>query len=109
VSGRKFQGHCGDYDYETQHYVKHMLDFFNATGIRKASVIGLSLGARVGSRFAIDYPEMVDKLILLQDRLQRPTRRGIAFVKFLRACYTMKARYGRTSLLRDCRSAADPI
>ena len=63
-----------DYDYETQHYVKHMLDFFNAMGIRKASVIGLSLGARVASRFAIDYPEMVDKLILLSATAYFPAK-----------------------------------
>jgi 2-hydroxy-6-oxonona-2,4-dienedioate hydrolase len=34
-------------------------------GITKASLVGLSLGARVASRFAIDHPEMVDKLVLL--------------------------------------------
>jgi 2-hydroxy-6-oxonona-2,4-dienedioate hydrolase len=63
-----------DYDYETQHYVKHMLDFFDAMGIRKASVIGLSLGARVASRFAIDYPERVEKLILLSATAYFPAR-----------------------------------
>ena len=50
-----------DYDYETEHYVKHAVDFFKAMDIRKASIIGLSLGARVASRFAIDHPEKVDK------------------------------------------------
>jgi 2-hydroxy-6-oxonona-2,4-dienedioate hydrolase len=63
-----------DYDYETQHYVTHMLDFFNAMGIRKASVIGLSLGARVASRFAIDHHEMVDKLILLSATAYFPAK-----------------------------------
>ena len=27
-----------DYDYETQHYVKHAVDFLNAIGVKKASV-----------------------------------------------------------------------
>jgi 2-hydroxy-6-oxonona-2,4-dienedioate hydrolase len=54
-----------DFDYETDHYVKHAVDFLNAMGIKKASVIGLSLGARVASRLAIDYPDKVEKLILL--------------------------------------------
>jgi 2-hydroxy-6-oxonona-2,4-dienedioate hydrolase len=51
-----------------------MLDFFDAMGIRKASVIGLSLGARVASRFAIDYPERVEKLILLSATAYFPAR-----------------------------------
>lgn len=54
-----------DYDYETEHYTKHCKDFLDAMGIAKASLVGLSLGARVASRFAIDHPEMVDKLVLL--------------------------------------------
>jgi 2-hydroxy-6-oxonona-2,4-dienedioate hydrolase len=54
-----------DYDYETEHYVKHLVDFFKAMDLGKASIIGLSLGARVASRFAIDHPEKVERLILL--------------------------------------------
>ena len=63
-----------DYDYETQHYVKHAVDFFNAIGVKKASVIGLSLGARVASRLAIDHPQMVDKLILLSATAYFPAK-----------------------------------
>lgn len=63
-----------DYDYETKHYVKHLLDFLDAMGIRKASVIGLSLGARVASRFSIDHPEMVEKLILLSATAYFPAK-----------------------------------
>jgi 2-hydroxy-6-oxonona-2,4-dienedioate hydrolase len=63
-----------DYDYETQHYVKHTVDFLNAIGVKKASVIGLSLGARVASRLAIDHPEMVDKLILLSATAYFPAK-----------------------------------
>jgi pimeloyl-ACP methyl ester carboxylesterase len=54
-----------DYDYETEHYVKRAVAFFHAMGIKKASMIGLSLGAPVASRFAIDHPDLVDKLILV--------------------------------------------
>lgn len=63
-----------DYDYETGHYVKHLHDFFGAMGLKKASVIGLSLGARVASRFAIDHPEAVDRLILLSATAYFPAR-----------------------------------
>jgi 2-hydroxy-6-oxonona-2,4-dienedioate hydrolase len=63
-----------DYDYETKHYVKHVVDFFKAMGIEKASIIGLSLGARVASRLAIDHPEMVDRLILLSATAYFPAK-----------------------------------
>ncbi len=63
-----------DYDYETGHYVQHLNDFYAAMGLEKASVIGLSLGARVASRFAIDHPQAVDKLILLSATAYFPAR-----------------------------------
>jgi 2-hydroxy-6-oxonona-2,4-dienedioate hydrolase len=63
-----------DYDYETDHYVAHVVDVFKAMDIKKASIIGLSLGARVASRFAIDHPEMVEKLILLSATAYFPAR-----------------------------------
>ncbi len=63
-----------DYDYETEHYVKHTTDFLNAMSLGKASFIGLSQGARVASRFAIDHPDMVDKLILLSATAYFPAK-----------------------------------
>jgi len=63
-----------NYDYETEHYVKHAVDFFHAMDIKRASVIGLSLGARVASRLAIDHPDMVEKLILLSATAYFPAR-----------------------------------
>ncbi len=63
-----------DYDYETEHYVKHVVDFYKAMDLRKASIIGLSLGARVASRFAIDHPEKVERVILLSATAYFPAR-----------------------------------
>jgi 2-hydroxy-6-oxonona-2,4-dienedioate hydrolase len=63
-----------DYNYETEHYVAHAVDVFEALDIEKASIIGLSLGARVASRFAIDHPEKVEKLILLSATAYFPAR-----------------------------------
>jgi 2-hydroxy-6-oxonona-2,4-dienedioate hydrolase len=63
-----------DFDYETNHYVTHVVDFLNAMGIEKASFIGLSLGARVVSRLAIDYPDKVEKLILLSATAYFPAK-----------------------------------
>lgn len=40
-------------------------DVFNELSINKAIVIGASLGAWLGAKFAIRYPEKIDKLVLL--------------------------------------------
>ena len=74
-----------DYDYETEHYVKHVADFLNAMDIKKASIIGLSLGARVASRFAIDHPENVERLILLSATAYFPARPIQSDIKSSRA------------------------
>jgi 2-hydroxy-6-oxonona-2,4-dienedioate hydrolase len=74
-----------DHDYETEHYVKHVLDFYKAMNIRKASIIGLSLGARVASRFAIDHPEHVEKLVLLSATAYFPARPVQSDIKNTRA------------------------
>ena len=98
-----------DYDYETEHYVKHAVDFFNAMGIKKASVIGLSLGARVASRFAIDHPEnggkaysaFGDRLfsgtadpgatLRVAGRRQRRIRHGTTSARSSKACFTTRS------------------
>ncbi len=63
-----------DYDYETEHYVQHAVAFLDAIGVKKASFIGLSLGARVASRLAIDHPDRVEKLILLSATAYFPAK-----------------------------------
>lgn len=63
-----------DYDYETLHYVRHLLGFLDAVGLRRSSLIGLSLGARVAARFAIDHPDRVDRMILLSATAFFPAR-----------------------------------
>lgn len=42
-----------------------LYDVFNGLSINKAVVIGASLGAWLGVKFAIRYPEKIDKLVLL--------------------------------------------
>lgn len=74
-----------DCDYETEHYVKHLVDFFEAMDIGKASIIDLSLGARVASRFAIDHPKCVDRLVLLSATAYFPARAIQSDIKGTRA------------------------
>lgn len=54
-----------DYDYEIPTYVEHVRAFMTAVGLRKASLVGVSLGAWVSSRFALTHPDMLEKLTLL--------------------------------------------
>ena len=53
-----------DYDYEISVYVRHIAGLLDALGIQKASFIGMSLGAWVAARFALDHPGRTEKVIL---------------------------------------------
>jgi pimeloyl-ACP methyl ester carboxylesterase len=53
-----------DYDYEISVYVNHIARLLDVLGIEKASLIGMSLGAWVASRFALDHPDRTEKVIL---------------------------------------------
>ncbi|HQZ13035.1 MAG TPA: alpha/beta hydrolase [Devosia sp.] len=54
-----------DRPYEIGDYVEHLVAFLDAIGAQKASILGVSLGAWVAARFAIDYPERTDKITLV--------------------------------------------
>jgi len=43
----------------------HYLDFFEAMGLEKANIVGLSLGGWIALEFAMRYPERVNKLIIV--------------------------------------------
>ncbi|MBM7369197.1 alpha/beta fold hydrolase [Gordonia hydrophobica] len=54
-----------DYDYEIAVYVKQVLGVMEHFGMEKAHFIGMSLGAWVSAAVAVEYPERVDKVILM--------------------------------------------
>jgi len=54
-----------DIDYEVPVYVEHLNGFMEKMGLKKASFIGVSLGAWVVARFALTHPDKTDRLILL--------------------------------------------
>ncbi|WP_312258215.1 alpha/beta hydrolase [Romboutsia ilealis] len=57
-------------------------DVFNELLIEKASIVGISLGAWLGTKFAIRYSDKVDKLILLCPAGIGPQKKSFIF-KFL--------------------------
>lgn len=54
-----------DHDYEVPVYVRQVLAVLDAFGVQRAHVAGMSLGAWVSARLAVDAPERVDRMILM--------------------------------------------
>lgn len=53
-----------DHPLEIRHYVDQLLGFMEAIGVEKSYLTGESLGGWVTARFAIDYPEKVERILL---------------------------------------------
>ena len=54
-------------------------DVFNALLIKKASIVGISLGAWLGTKFSIKYSNKVDKLVLICPAGIGPQRKSFVF------------------------------
>ncbi|MEM3089980.1 MAG: alpha/beta hydrolase [Candidatus Nitrosotenuis sp.] len=52
-------------DYTLEFFSNFLKSFFNSIGIKKASLIGSSLGGHIAIEFAANNPGLVDKLILV--------------------------------------------
>jgi pimeloyl-ACP methyl ester carboxylesterase len=52
-------------DYSYQLYADQVLDFMDALGIYKASIVGQSMGGGTAILFAVQHPERVSKLVLV--------------------------------------------
>lgn len=70
------------YDYHAPVCAKQVADFMDAMDLPKASVAGTSFGSRVVSRFAIDYPDRIEKLSLISPAgLRFDPERGKRLIK----------------------------
>ena len=54
-----------DSDYSIGHYVEFIREFLNSRGIERCILAGNSLGGEIAWRFTLEYPSMVEKLILI--------------------------------------------
>ncbi len=54
-----------DRNYSIDHYVDFLTQFLKQLGIKKCIVAGNSLGGQIAGAFAIQHPEMVEKLVLV--------------------------------------------
>ncbi|MGL4106679.1 alpha/beta hydrolase [Clostridium sp. LP20] len=64
---------------EDDSYSKWLNEVFNGLTLDKASIIGISLGGWLGTKFAISYPEKVDKLLLISPSGIGPQRKSFLF------------------------------
>ena len=70
-----------DHDLEIDDYVAHLLAFLDTSGIRKAALVGVSLGGWVASRFAILHPDRVSALILVTPGGSQADRKVMSTIK----------------------------
>ena len=52
------------HEYEIVDFARSVINFLNALGIQKASIVGHHTGASIAAEVAAAYPERVDKLML---------------------------------------------
>lgn len=65
--------------FESDDFSNWLNDVFNALSIDKASIVGISLGAWLGTKFAIKHSDKVDKLVLLCPAGIGPQRKSFIF------------------------------
>jgi pimeloyl-ACP methyl ester carboxylesterase len=65
LPGFGLTGPFPDRNYSIGHYVDFVEHFLSAKGIKRCILGGNSLGGEIAWRFTLKYPEMVDKLILI--------------------------------------------
>lgn len=51
--------------YGLEQWTTHLFDFLDAVGVRKAHLVGNSMGAAVALAAAVKHPERVDRLVLM--------------------------------------------
>lgn len=94
--------------YSMKMFARSLREFMDAQGIARASIVGHSLGGAVALEFAHDFPERVDKLVLiapatylLQFRPELKLAKHLPFVPRALIGWTMTHRRARERALRD--------
>lgn len=54
-----------DHDYEIKHYIDRVLGFLDVMGVKKASLVGTSLGGWVSARMGARHPDRVSSISLV--------------------------------------------
>ncbi|MFA6448726.1 MAG: alpha/beta hydrolase [bacterium] len=65
LPGFGFSGKPRDIEYNYKTFADALNRFLDAKGVKRATLIGNSMGGGVSIRFALDYPDRINKLILV--------------------------------------------
>ena len=71
-------------DYSLGAYASGLRDLLVALGIERATVVGHSLGGGIAMQFAYQFPERIERLVLVSQR--RPRARGAPAAARRRRC-----------------------
>ena len=58
--------------YSMEMFAKDIADLLNKLGINSTHILGISLGGGIAFQFAVDYPEMVNSLIIVNAGIEIP-------------------------------------
>ncbi|MFC1929850.1 alpha/beta fold hydrolase [Chloroflexota bacterium] len=64
-------------DYRIEDYARADLNFLNALGITRTSIVGVRTGAKIAVEIAVAYPKVVNKLVLCAMRPYSPEEREV--------------------------------
>lgn len=84
-------------DQSTDEFADWLKDVFDGLGIKKAILIGNSLGGWISLKFAAGFPERVDKLVLIAPSGIVPTKVSFVLKTIL---YLMSGEKGRNAISR---------
>jgi 2-hydroxy-6-oxonona-2,4-dienedioate hydrolase len=90
-----------DHDYEIPVYVRQVLAVLDAFGVQRAHVAGMSLGAWVAARLAIDAPERVDRMILMSPAGMVATASNMARIRAERTRAVQEADWASIKAMFD--------
>src|SRR2546426_6137737 len=66
-------------DYTIDLFVKAVRDLMTSEDLKRAAVMGVSMGGRVALGLALESPEVVERLVLVDALGVGPPRRGVAY------------------------------
>jgi pimeloyl-ACP methyl ester carboxylesterase len=91
-----------DFPYMSADYARHALGFLDAAGVRKASVVGVSMGALTGVYMADAAPGRIEKLVLVSPIGTIPAPERAAEVN---ASLTQRGKFMQTPTWESVRGA----
>jgi pimeloyl-ACP methyl ester carboxylesterase len=87
-----------DADYSLDFFVRAVIDFLDTKNIRRASLIGNSLGGLIAMATAIDHPKRVERLVLVDPAVQRmPFGAFSRVMKLMERGFALARRAGATA------------